>query len=248
MPIPKQLQQKFRELLGEEWYWKLKDLLASPYWEKLGRFIALERKKYTIIPERGSDTFLRAFRETPVLSVKIVILGQDPYHNKGTFDGLAFSNGNLKPPDTGRSPSLINILKEVELDVYNGFELYQSADLTRWANQGVLLINTAHTVRMGEPGSHLIEWRPFTIKALKILLNEPKPIVYMLWGKKAQGVFKEASGLDELENQMIIDNNQLVLTAAHPSPFSAHNGFFGCGHFTLANKHLEKYNIKQVQW
>lgn len=221
----------FKKLFGEEWYEALKSLLNSEYFKKLGKRVAQERRMYAIYPEKNSDSLFKAFRTTPVSKVKVIILGQDPYHD-GSFDGFAFSNKN-KPK---LSPSLQNILKEVEDDVYDGFKLNLDPDLERWAEQGVLLINTAHSVIKGNPGSHLEYWKPFTKYVLSILANQDKPIVWMLWGRKAQNAVINIK----------IPDNHLVLKSSHPSPFSAQEGFFGSKPFSKANKFLGNGNM--VNW
>lgn len=227
------LKHKFEELLGTEWFKKVESYLDSEDFSYLTLELFKERRKFTVYPEKGSDLLFKAFRTTPFSKAKIVILGQDPYHD-GSYDGFAFSNrGQLR-----LSPSLKNIFKEVEDDVYDGFQLSQDSDLQRWAEQGVLLINTAHTVRKGEPASHLHLWTMFTQRVLHVLLNNGKPLVWMLWGAKAKG---------HLEMKAI-PKNHLVLKSAHPSPFSAYTGFFGCKHFSQANEFLLNNNVEPITW
>lgn len=227
------LKDKFLNLLGEEWFNTLEEYLDSDDFSKTTLEMFKERRKYTIYPEKGSDLLFKAFRTTPLSKVKIVVLGQDPYHD-GSFDGFAFSNTNK----LRLSPSLQNIFKEVETDVYDGFQLSQDSELERWAKQGVLLINTAHTVRKGEPASHLPLWGMFTFNVIKALINSKRPIVWMLWGSKAK---------KHLENKAL-SKNHLRLIAAHPSPFSASAGFFGCKHFTKANEFLIEHNVEPITW
>lgn len=230
---------RFVELFGKEWYDALGGelLTNSFYWRGIGYKIAQERGIYTIYPEKGSDTLFKAFRTTPLSKVKVVILGQDPYHD-GSYDGFAFSNR-----DDGQriSPSLQNILKEVESDVYDGFQIDQNPDLERWAKQGVLLINTAHTVRKGDPSSHLEYWKIFTEKVVSLLFSQDRPIVWIVWGKKAKKI---------IEDVPIHHNSEkhLFLTSPHPSPFSAHTGFFGSKPFSKANKFLEENGHGIIQW
>jgi uracil-DNA glycosylase len=228
-----QLKDKLFSLLGAEWFKKMENYLQTDDFSRLTLELFKERRNYTIYPEQGSDLLFKAFRTTPFSKVKIVILGQDPYHD-GSYDGFAFSNTNR----VRLSPSLQNILKEVENDVYDGFHLSQDSNLERWAKQGVLLINTAHTVRASEPGSHIHLWDIFTRRVIHSLLNNHKPMVWMLWGSKAKR---------HLEDRMI-DPDQLVLTAPHPSPFSAGSGFFGCKHFSKANTFLIEHNIDPIAW
>jgi uracil-DNA glycosylase len=232
--MKQQLKDKFSSLFGLEWYDALKEVLESKYWREIGAKIAKEREIYTIYPEKGSDTLFKAFRTTPLSQVKVVILGQDPYHD-GSYDGFAFSNR-----DDGQhiSPSLKNILKEVETDVYSGFYLDLNPDLERWAEQGVLLINTAHTVRKGDPGSHLEYWKPFTNKVLLLLQQQDRPIVWILWGKKAENAVAAVKKNDK----------HLYLSSPHPSPFSANSGFFGSKPFSQTNKFLTDGKLQSINW
>jgi uracil-DNA glycosylase len=223
-----------KELFGEEWYNALDTVLKSEYWRNLGQKIAREREVYTIYPEKGSDLLFKAFRTTPLSKVKVVILGQDPYHD-GSYDGFAFSNSDSK---LRISPSLKNILKEVESDIYDGFRIDQNLELERWAKQGVLLINTAHTVSKGNPGSHLEYWRRFTIQVILRLQEQDRPIVWILWGKKAANAVLEAS----------MNEKHFVLKSPHPSPFSAHTGFFGSKPFSRTNGYLEKGGMSEIIW
>lgn len=227
-----------RSLFGEEWYNALDTVLKSEYWRNLGQKIAKERGIYTIYPEKGSDLLFKAFRTTPLSEVKVVILGQDLYHTEGQFDGFAFSNR-----DNGQrlSPSLRNILKEVESDVYDGFRIDQSPDLERWAKQGVLLINTAHTVRKGNPGSHLDYWRNFTSEILQLLLKQDRMIVWILWGQKAKRAIEDEPWKPDQEKHRYI-------LSPHPSPFSAHTGFFGSKPFSRTNAYLEKGGMSEIIW
>lgn len=236
----------FKYLLGDEWYEALKDMIESDYFRNLGSTIARERFVRPIYPEKGSDLLFKAFRTTPLSEVKCVILGQDPYHD-GSYDGFAFSNSIDK---RGRvSPSLQNILREVQDDCYPEKNLetqfsedYKMVSLERWAKQGVLLINTAHTVAKGVPGSHMALWKPFTKRILDILMiDHNTPIVFILWGRHAQKIFYDQVGTYPI-------SNGLVLESAHPSPFSAYTGFFGSKPFSKTNKFLTENNIKPVVW
>jgi len=234
---PEKVQQdKFRGLFGEEWYNELKELLESDYWLRLGNKIAQDRLVYEIYPEKHSDLLFKAFRTTPLSKVKVVILGQDPYHD-GSYDGYAFSNGRKQMNKV--SPSLVNIFKEIEDDLYDGLKLDQDPNLERWAKQGVLLINTSHTVPKGNPGWYLGDWEPFTYKIVSILTKQDRPIVWMLWGRKAKDIVLSVP---------VINLKHERLFAAHPSPFSAHTGFFGCKHFSKCNKYLEDNGNNNIQW
>ena len=222
-----------KALFGEEWYNALDTVLKSEYWRNLGQTIASERGVYTIYPEKGSDLLFKAFRTTPLTKVKVVILGQDPYHD-GSYDGFAFSNREK----LRLSPSLVNILKEVESDIFDGFNINQSPELERWAKQGVLLINTAHTVRKGDPASHVEYWSRFTKEVILKLLEQDQPIVWIVWGKKAMEILKSTGR----------NTKHLVLISPHPSPFSAHTGFFESKPFSKANKFLETNGKSGIQW
>lgn len=227
-------KDKFYSLFEQEWYESLKELLESDYWNFIGQAIARDRQLYTIYPEKGSDLLFKAFRTTPISQVKVVILGQDPYHD-GSYDGFAFSNR-----DDGQriSPSLQNILKEVEDDIYDGLHLDQNPNLERWAKQGVLLINTAHTVRKGQPGSHLEYWTEFTKQVLLLLSQQNRPIVWILWGKKAENAAKTVKK----------NEKHLYIISPHPSPFSAYSGFFRSKPFSKTNKYLKDNGIQQIKW
>lgn len=227
------LKDKFQKLLGKEWYKILEPYLETRDFSNLTLELFKERRIHTVYPEKGSDLLFKAFRTTPFSKVKVVILGQDPYHD-GSYDGFAFSNTEKLAP----SPSLRNILKEVEDDVYDGFQLSQDLSLQRWAEQGVLLINTAHTVRKGEPSSHLHLWDMFTARVIHSLVNNHKPMVWILWGAKAR---------KHLESR-VLSKDHLKLTSAHPSPFSAYSGFFGNKHFTQANEFLLNHNKEPITW
>lgn len=228
--------QKRIDLMGYEWYSILKPEFESAYMQELGKQVMNLRKMTTVYPE-GSETF-NAFKFTPYNNVRVVILGQDPYHD-GNAHGLAFS---IKNPYGMVPPSLRNIMAEVEADFGSGFLLGPSANLEHWAKQGVLLLNTVLTVEKGYPESHSkIGWQQFTKVALQRLLDRPnsihRPLVFMLWGRHAQ----------QFEG-MIDHNIHLVLTTTHPSPFSAHKGFVGCRHFTKCNKFLESTKQDPIIW
>jgi uracil-DNA glycosylase len=206
---------------GEEWYSLLKPMLESDYFNKLGKEVLGSKfDSRTIYPPK--EDIFKAFRLCPPSKTKVVILGQDPYHDKGSAVGLAFSNKPLSKP----SPSVRNILKEVEQDVYDGLMVDYDPDLHRWAEQGVLLLNTALTVEEGKPGSHAKYWDRFTKFVLEAL-SKTEVCVYLLWGAHAKGY------IDNIDRE-----SNFILTAAHPSPFSANKGFFGCKHFSKCNEIL----------
>jgi uracil-DNA glycosylase len=212
------------------WHKLLSDEFNKPYFAELKKFIAREYQNYKIYPD--PKTIFRAFDLCPVENLKVVILGQDPYHGENQANGLAFAvNPTLKLP-----PSLQNIYKEIASDLK--ISPQADGDLARWAKQGVLLLNATLTVRAQSPGSHQHQgWEHFTDTVIQNINMAKSDIVYILWGKYAQ---QKGAIIDETKN--------LVLKAAHPSPFSAHNGFFGCQHFSKANKYLEKLGKTPIDW
>ena len=213
--------------------WKevLKEEFSKPYFEQIVYFLKTERMAGKTIYPPGSLIF-NAFEQTPFDKVKAVIIGQDPYHGSGQAHGLCFSvQDGVKPP-----PSLVNIYKELHDDV--GVPIPKHGNLTKWAQSGVLLLNASLTVRAGEPMSHSqIGWADFTNSVIKKISDLKHNVVFILWGKFAQ------------EKQVLIDETKhLVLKAAHPSPYSANNGFFGCKHFSKTNEYLVKNGIDPVNW
>ena len=217
--------------LGNDWDNYLKKEFESEYYLKIREFLKQEYFKKTIYPDMY-DIF-NALKFTSYSDCKIVILGQDPYHGEGQAHGLSFSvKPGIKTP-----PSLVNIYKELSSDI-KGFYIPNNGYLTKWAKQGVLLLNASLTVVAGNANSHSkIGWQIFTDNIIKILNEREKPLVFMLWGNNA--IRKE---------QLITNKHHLILKAAHPSPLSAHNGFFGCRHFSKANEFLEKNGVKPVDW
>lgn len=217
--------------IEESWKKVLKDEFEKNYFQHIIAFLKAEKALGKIIYPPGPLIF-NAFKQTPFDKVEVVILGQDPYHNKGQAQGLSFSvtEGIAKPP------SLVNIFKELKSDL--GIEIPENGNLTKWAQQGVLLLNASLTVRQNEPGSHAqIGWLQFTDNVIKKISEEKEGIVFLLWGKFAQ------------EKQSLIDETKhYVLKAAHPSPFSANNGFLGCKHFSKANQLLMKQHKTPIDW
>ena len=212
-----------------------KDALAGefekPYFASLVRFLREEKAAGKKIYPPGSQIF-RAFDLTPLPQVRVVILGQDPYHGPGQAHGLCFSVNEGVP----NPPSLQNIFKEIQSDL--GKPLPANGDLTRWANQGVLLLNATLTVQAHQAGSHQRRgWETFTDAAIRILAEEREHIVFILWGAYAQ---KKGAFIDR--------NKHLVLTSAHPSPLSAYNGFFGNRHFSRANEYLSAHGVAPIEW
>lgn len=218
--------------INESWKKVLKGEFEQPYFGEIVAFLKTERAAGKTIYPPGPLIF-NAFDQTPFHKVKAVILGQDPYHGPGQAHGLSFSVPNgIKPP-----PSLVNIFKEIKSDI--GLDIPPGhGDLTHWAQQGVLLLNAALTVRAGEPFSHAkIGWAQFTDAVIRILSEERSDIVFLLWGKFAQ------------EKQPLIDETKnYVLKAAHPSPFAADKGFFGCKHFSKTNQLLTKAGAAPIDW
>ena len=216
--------------ISNDWQEALKAEYAKPYYKQLYQFVNEEYRTRKIFPP-GNDIF-NAFHLTPLNQVKAVILGQDPYHNDGQAHGLCFSvNKGVEIP-----PSLVNIYKELHDDI--GFMIPDHGCLTEWAQQGVLLLNTVLTVRAHQANSHRnIGWEQFTDAAIKVLNEQDRPIVFMLWGRPAR------------EKKKLLTNPQhLILEAAHPSPLSAYNGFFGCRHFSKCNQFLASKGVEPVNW
>jgi uracil-DNA glycosylase len=217
--------------IEESWKKVLKEEFEKPYFQHIITFLKAEKATGKIIYPPGPLIF-NAFKQTPFDKLKVVLLGQDPYHNKGQAHGLSFS----VPDGVPKPPSLVNIFKELHSDL--GIEIPESGNLEKWAKQGVLLLNASLTVRKNEPGSHAkIGWLQFTDSVIRKISDEKQGIVFLLWGKFAQ------------EKQAIIDETKhYVLKAAHPSPYSANNGFFGCRHFSLTNELLTKQHKSPIDW
>lgn len=212
--------------------WKniLLEEFQSPYFNELKAFLVQETGSGSIYPP--GKLIFNAFQHTPFDNVKVVILGQDPYHGKGQAHGLCFSVPlGIKAP-----PSLANIFKELNADI--GLSLPDHGNLENWADQGVLMLNATLTVRAGEAGSHQKQgWETFTNAVIGKISQLKSSVVFILWGRHAQA--KEA---------LIDGSKHLVLKSAHPSPFSAYNGFFGCRHFSKTNIYLEQKGIDPVNW
>lgn len=219
-----------RPTIEENWARVLKAEFEADYFSALKTFLVEEKKTQTIFPS-GNHLF-HAFNLTPLPAVKAVILGQDPYHGPGQAHGLCFS-----VPDGVRiPPSLANIYKELKEDM--GIEPPTNGNLTKWANNGVLLLNATLTVRSGMAGSHQGKgWEQFTDAAIKAISDYRAGIVFLLWGKYA---------IDK--SRLIDDSKHFILTAPHPSPLSAHRGFLGCRHFSKANELLGSAGIQPVDW
>lgn len=217
--------------IEESWKEVLHDEFSKPYFKQIAEHLKTEKEQGKTIYPPGPLIF-NAFAQTPFRQVKVVLLGQDPYHGPGQAMGLSFSVNNGVPPP----PSLINIFKELHEDV--GVPLPRTGNLTKWAQQGVLLLNASLTVRAGEPMSHAkIGWHHFTDTVIRTLSEQRANLVFLLWGRFAQ---EKVALIDVKKHQ--------VLKAAHPSPLAAHNGFFGCRHFSITNDYLAKNAIDPIDW
>lgn len=212
------------------WKDKLMSEYNSPYYSELRNFLTEEYNTKIIYPP--ANDIYNALKYTPLNNVKVVILGQDPYHEPNQAHGLSFSvlPGNPAPP------SLVNIYKELKEDC--GCYIPNNGYLKKWADQGVLLLNTVLTVRAHQAFSHANHgWVKFTDAIIKAVNDEDRPIVFLLWGKPSQ------------KKEILLNNpKHLVLKAAHPSPFSAYNGFFGCKHFSKTNEFLKQNNCREIDW
>ena len=216
--------------LNNDWIEFLQDVIAIDSFKLILKKVDLERKEFIIFPK--NELVFYAFNKTPLSKVKVVILGQDPYHGKNQAHGLSFSVPNgIKTP-----PSLRNIFKELSSDLK--IPISEIGDLTSWASQGVLLLNATLTVREKEAGSHhKIGWEDFTNSVISKLSAEKEGLVFLLWGAFAQ---KKADLIDSKKHY--------VLKTSHPSPFSAYRGFLGCKHFSKTNEILTKNNHKPIDW
>lgn len=217
-------------VLQNDWDDVLRKLFHSELYAKIREFLKKEYFTQTVYPPM--EDLFNCFRLTPYSKVKVVILGQDPYHNEGQAHGLCFSvKEGVTPP-----PSLVNIYKELSNEY--GMEIPCKENLTDWAKQGVLLLNTVLTVRKNQPNSHKdCGWTQFTDEVIKSLNAHSSPIVFLLWGANARS-----------KKKLIDTSKHLVLECAHPSPLSAYNGFFGCDHFTKANNFLIENDLEPIRW
>ena len=218
--------------LEKSWLKELDAEFEKSYMKDLKTFLQHEKQKGITVYPKGSEVF-NALDHTPFDKVKVVILGQDPYHGQGQAHGLSFSvqKGVTVPP------SLKNIYKELVTDI-EGFSTPSHGNLTKWADEGVLLLNATLTVRAHEAGSHQGKgWEIFTDKIISQLSEHRKGLVFLLWGRYAQN-----------KSTLIDQTKHTILTAAHPSPFSAYNGFFGCRHFSKANAILQKQGLSAIDW
>ncbi len=222
--------EKIDPKIDDSWKQILSEEFNKEYFLNLKSFLVEEKKQYTIYPP--GDNIFHAFNQTPFNDVKVVILGQDPYHGQGQAHGLCFSVPfGIKPP-----PSLVNIFKEIKSDLDLPFPNH--GNLEYWAMQGVLLINATLTVRASQAGAHQGKgWEIFTDNVIKKLSSERENLIFMLWGRFAQN-----------KAELIDSNKHIILKAPHPSPFSARTGFFGCKHFSKCNELLKETGRTEIDW
>lgn len=217
-------------IIDDTWYDALKNEFQKDYWQSLTETVRKLYKTKTVYPE--PKHMFNAFDSTPFDKVKVVIIGQDPYHGKGQAHGLSFS----VMEDTKIPPSLRNIYKELESDL--DLPISDNGNLQSWADQGVLMLNTVLTVEANQANSHKdLGWEIFTKAAIGAISKELKSVVFILWGKQAQSL-----------SSIINDETHYILSSVHPSPLSAHNGFFGCKHFSKTNEYLIKQGKSPINW
>ena len=216
--------------IDNDWLPAISEEFKKPYYMQLYQFVKEEYSKTVVFPP--SDEIFSALHLTPLSKVKVVIIGQDPYHNVGQAHGLCFS----VRPEVDIPPSLVNIYKELQSDC--GCRIPNNGYLVKWAEQGVLLLNTVLTVRAHQANSHQGKgWEQFTDAIIQAVNAQNRPIVYLLWGRPAQS-----------KMSMLNNPKHKVLTAPHPSPLSAHRGFFGCRHFSQANAFLQENGLEPIDW
>ncbi len=217
-------------MINNDWLTEMEPEFRKPYYAKLFQFVKDEYNSTQIFPP--ADDIFNAFHLTPLSRVKVVILGQDPYHNVGQAHGLCFS----VRPEVDIPPSLVNIYKELHDDL--GCRIPNNGYLVKWAEQGVLMLNTVLTVRAHMANSHRGKgWEEFTDAAIAALNKQDRPIVFILWGRPAQ-----------TKERMLNNPNHLILKAPHPSPLSAYNGFFGSKPFSQTNRFLEEHGVAPIDW
>lgn len=218
-------------MISNDWLPAVSEEFKKPYYRTLYSYVKEEYSKTTVYPP--ADDIFNAFHFTPLSKVKVLLLGQDPYHNVNQAHGLSFS---VLPSQKDIPPSLQNIYQELHDDL--GCFIPNNGYLKKWADQGVLLLNTVLTVRAHQANSHQGKgWEKFTDAVIQAVNAEDRPIVYFLWGKPAQS------------KMAMLDNpKHLILKAPHPSPLSAYRGFFGCKHFSQANTFLEEHGIEPIDW
>lgn len=217
-------------MISNDWLTVLGEEFKKPYYKSLYEFIKMEYNTKQVFPP--ADDIFNAYHLTPLKDVRVVILGQDPYHNDGQAHGLCFS----VKPSVEAPPSLVNIYQELKQDL--GCTIPNNGYLVKWAQQGVLMLNTVLTVQAHRPASHQGKgWEKFTDATIKALNEQDRPIVFLLWGRPAQN-----------KKSMLNNPNHLILEAPHPSPLSAYRGFFGCKHFSKTNEFLISHGEKPIDW
>lgn len=216
--------------LQNEWASLLQDEFEKPYFKELRQFLQNEYKEHTVYPPK--DDILNALRLTNYSDIKVVMLGQDPYHGPSQAEGLSFSvKPGMKLP-----PSLKNIYKELQADM--GCDISNNGSLIKWTQQGVLLLNTVLTVRQSEPNSHKGKgWETFTDRIIELINKREKPVVFILWGKHAQA-----------KKALVTNDRHFIIEAPHPSPFSANRGFFGSKPFSTCNTFLQSIGEAEINW
>lgn len=218
-------------MIDNDWLPALRPEFAKPYYKDLFDFVKAEYSRVVVYPP--ADDIFNAFHFTPLSKVKVVVLGQDPYHNVNQAHGLSFS---VPPSQKEIPPSLQNIYKELHDDL--GCYIPNNGYLKKWADQGVLMLNTVLTVRAHQANSHQNKgWEHFTDAVINAVNEQDRPIVYLLWGRPAQSKIP-----------MLTNPKHLILKAPHPSPLSAYRGFFGCRHFSQTNDFLKKNGIEPIDW
>lgn len=217
-------------MISNDWMNVIQAEFSKDYYKELYNFVKKEYSEYVVYPP--SEDIFNAFHLTPFSKVKVVILGQDPYHNVGQAHGLCFS----VQPETDIPPSLANIYKELQDDL--GCRIPNNGYLVKWAEQGVLLLNTVLTVREHTPNSHQGKgWEQFTDAVIRALNEKDEPIVFLLWGRPAR-----------LKKSMLKNPKHLILEAPHPSPLSVYRGFYGCKHFSKTNEFLQANGLEPIDW
>lgn len=228
---PSQPKSSLQDNIGVSWYRALQEEFGKSYFKKLTTFVNEQRDKTTVYPPKSEIYSWTQFHD--IKDTRVVILGQDPYHGPGQAHGLSFS----VKPGVRSPPSLVNIFKELENDI-EGFKSPAHGNLIGWAKQGVLMLNACLTVNQGQANSHQNKgWETFTDAVITWLSKNSKhKLVFLLWGKPAQ------------KKSALIDKRHLILQAAHPSPLSAYNGFFGCKHFSKTNEFLKQQELPEIDW
>lgn len=216
--------------LSGTWLAAMKDEFQKPYYKKLYETVEQEYRRHEVFPPK--EEVFQAFNRTPLEQVKVVILGQDPYHGEGQAHGLCFS----VRPQVAVPPSLVNIYKELEDDI--GCYIPNNGYLQKWSSQGVLMLNTVLTVRAHEANSHRkIGWENFTDAAIRVLNHQEQPMVFILWGRPAQ-----------MKKKLLNNPNHLILEAPHPSPLSVYRGFYGSKPFSKTNEFLVEHGLEPIDW